>query len=130
MKFEFLKIPIKPSLVFPNRTFKSRPTIPIRLINKFNSDLFIRTNAMIDTGADYIMAPVEFMPRLGLPLEIREDKEIVVESVMKNEGDMRDEKVKSLGIFCDIIIEIKEQKFNTHACFTTKIDEVLQVIYA
>lgn len=72
---------------------------------------------MIDTGAPYIMLPVDIMQRLGLSNEIREDKQIVVEGIVSGG--------KSLGVFHDIVLEVQGETFNTYACFTTEVDIAL-----
>lgn len=108
MKFEFLEVPTGPTKVFPDRKYFLRPIIPIRIINPLDTNLFYCLRATVDSGADYSMIPLEIARKIGFS-DFNEDKVVKFEPLGGK---------SFLGVFFDIILEIKGMQFNTFVCFT------------
>lgn len=68
MKFPYRKEPSLPGTAHENRTEVFRPRIPIRL---FHKNRFIDVLALIDSGADDCIFPLEVATELNLPLDAR-----------------------------------------------------------
>jgi len=66
LKYDYIKLPSKPSEAFRRRLSISRPAIPIQLINGQNR---VRCYALIDSGADYCVFPASLGELIGLKIE-------------------------------------------------------------
>jgi len=66
VKFPYRQEPSTPSAAHPARTSVARPRIRIRLVHK---DRFVDLLALVDSGADDSMFPLEVAEVLDLPLD-------------------------------------------------------------
>ena len=66
MNFPYRKEPSTPGSAHPRRSNVLRPRIPIRLIHK---NRFVYLLALVDSGADDCLFPLEVAQELNLPLD-------------------------------------------------------------
>ncbi len=66
MKFSYWKEPADPSGAHPGRKSVLRPRVPVRLRHK---DYFVDLLALLDSGADDCLFPIEVARLLGLELK-------------------------------------------------------------
>lgn len=66
LKYDYLKLTIKPSEAFPRRLSVSRPVIPIQLIRGQDR---VKCYAIIDSGADYCVFHASLGEVIGLTIE-------------------------------------------------------------
>ena len=101
MKFPYRKINLKHP--FSSKPFILRPIIPISL--RFNNRS-IRYEALIDSGADFNIFPLEIAENLGIKLE--RGKKIYFSSVS---GDALD------GVITDLVLELGSTRVETKVVF-------------
>lgn len=110
MKFKFIETPTQPNKAFPNRKYFLRPIIPIRIINPLDLSMFYSLEATIDSGSDYSMFPLDIAIKIGIPNY--DNNKVTKFEPIGGES--------FLGFFRDVILDIRERKFNTFVCFTEK----------
>lgn len=107
MKFKYRKT--STTSPFSKRKILARPIIPISLRNGINS---LRYEALIDSGADFSIFPVEIAKKLFINL--RRTKKIYFSSAT---GEMVE------GIISKIRMQLGEETFETYVVFADLVDQ-------
>lgn len=101
MKFKYRKINL--SHPFSQKKYILRPIIPISLKSQESS---IRDEALIDSGSDFNIFPVEIAEKLGINL--KQCKRIYFSGV-------EDSTIE--GYIASVLLSINHESFNTHVVF-------------
>lgn len=107
MKFNFIKIPTKPSPAFPNKYSSLVPIIPIRLINKSNHEKYIDIRALIDSGADVSIFPAIIAEKIELHID--KSKVYPMGGILGHNFET---------YLHEIIFEIGGWQFESYVCFS------------
>jgi len=109
LKYDYVKLPSKPSEAFPRRLGVSRPIVPIQLINGQNKQ---RCYALIDSGADYCVFHASIGEVIGLTIE---------SGKLDTFSGVAEQQQPLTAYFHDIKIEVGGYEFDCWAGFSRDI---------
>ncbi len=112
MQFPYFKIPKAPCLI-DKKSFCYRPMLNIEITP--NGKKYIAIDALVDTGADYNMAPLELANAFGLDLSVYPHLDFFG----------IDQKTAVKCFFVPFTIVIEEKEIYTHIAFGGQVPNIL-----